>query len=363
MSDDGMNMKLANNTRIFEQAVHWIEVFRDGDQHGGQGDRTAFFAWLAESPRNVEELNFALTLCEEIAGLTPQQRARIEELARGETTAPLPAANVVPLKTGPGLHQTTTHATASRPPVRTGQRRLYAAAAGLALAAVAAWVALDTFGADVHRTRVGEQRTVQLPDGSTVHLNAGSRLQVRYTREQRALELLEGEALFKVAPDPARPFRVRADQLLAQAIGTQFNVHRRVSGTVVSVLEGAVRVEERPDDGKPAAVELLQAGEQARLDHGGRLDKQPLANAAAVTAWRQQRLIFQNESLADIAAEFNRHNASPRITVADDIAAARHFAGTFDTDAPEALIEALAADSSLRIERKRGQIIIRARSP
>ena len=66
-----------------------------------------------------------------------------------------------------------------------------------------------------------------------VHLNTRSRVEVNFTGAARDIRLLEGEALFTVARDPARPFTVYAGTNIIQAVGTQFNVLRRPSGTTV----------------------------------------------------------------------------------------------------------------------------------
>ncbi len=336
------------DTRIFDHAVRWIDTFKSGT-----GDRATFFAWLAESPRHVEELQFALALMEEISELTSQQRTQIETVADQEGgIAAQMTASVVPIRQ---------HGRAETPR-RTDSRWMLVSglAAGVAVIALSTWLAIGSLGAQVYATRIGEQRSLQLEDGSTVHLNARSRLRVRFTAELRQLELIEGEALFKVASDASRPFRVAADESVIQAIGTQFNVHRRASGTVVSVLEGAVRVEQTQAAGAAPST-TLKAGEEVRIGKDGRRIQQVVASPGNVTAWRQHRLVFQGDTLADIATEFNRYNVSPQIRIEGEVAATRHFAGTFDTDAPQALIEALAADASLQITRTDREIVIRSR--
>src|SRR5205823_2531257 len=86
------------------------------------------------------------------------------------------------------------------------------------------------------------ERSIALPDGSLIELNARSSVRVRFTSNERAVELFEGQALFRVAKDPARPFIVSSDGKRVRAVGTQFDVYRKKASTTVTVLEGRVTV-------------------------------------------------------------------------------------------------------------------------
>src|SRR5262249_55544737 len=139
--------------------------------------------------------------------------------------------------------------------------------------------------------------------------------------------------LFHVAKNPARPFIVRSGVTTVRAVGTEFDVYRKASGTTVTVLEGEVAVVPHADSGEvgdvnagsaepaPAAAEaplatiLVSAGEQVTVT-GGEVEKRPKADTTAATAWTQQRLIFDATPLEDVAAEFNRYNVK-RLVIAD----------------------------------------------
>ena len=88
-------------------------------------------------------------------------------------------------------------------------------------------------------TRPGEQRRLQLADGSVVWLNAGSRLRypAAFARPQREV-FLEGEAFFEVARDPKKPFLIHAGQSTTRVLGTSFSVrsYAREPAVVVVVV-------------------------------------------------------------------------------------------------------------------------------
>ena len=107
-----------------------------------------------------------------------------------------------------------------------------ALAAGLTIVAVAIGLlliqpdeeagALDAANL-IHSTAIGQQRSVTLPDGSSIWINTNSRLHVEYSEERRGIFLHQGEAFFDVAKSE-RPFVVAAGNSQVTAIGTAFAV-------------------------------------------------------------------------------------------------------------------------------------------
>ena len=229
-----------------------------------------------------------------------------------------------------------------------------------------------------YTTEIGEQRALTLVDGSIIQLNTHSRLKVRLTVGAREVHVLEGEALFKVAHDAVRPFRVHTGDAVITAVGTQFEVYRKPAGTSVEVLEGAVEVAPtaivdtaaaRARHGREATlnqthhtqVARVAAGEEVDIGSGTGLVRRKLIIPAEVAVWRQRRLVFHNDTLAEIAAEFNRYNRL-KIRVEGQAGMAR-FAGTFDADSPQEFIAAVAPHQELGIERRSNEVVIREREP
>ncbi len=109
---------------------------------------------------------------------------------------------------------------------------LAAAAAMIVVVCGAVWIlarwralgAADRLTVTAH----GEQGVRQLPDGSVLHLNTDSEVTVRYSHGERLVELERGEALFQVAHDDQRRFRVAAGEAGVLAVGTRFDVYRSI---------------------------------------------------------------------------------------------------------------------------------------
>jgi transmembrane sensor len=185
---------------------------------------------------------------------------------------------------------------------------------------------------------VGVNREVQLPDGSTVTLAAGSKLSTQFTRGERNVFLENGEALFKVKHIHARPFIVHAMDTTVTAVGTAFNV-RAESGVVrVTVTEGIVDVaHQRPILGElrqwvggSAGDFRLASGNQVTLSAGA---PKPVAITAAspqVTTWVGGTLSFVDEPLVSVVAAVNRYARVPLVLEDGDLGSYR-YTGTVVT--------------------------------
>ena len=221
-----------------------------------------------------------------------------------------------------------------------------AAAASAAIAATVGWRLLDNV--DLHRTGIGERRTVALSDGSRVTLNTASTVEVAFTRGERRLRLVRGEALFEVAHDTSRPFLVDAGAARFRALGTAFNVRVRPDVVELTVTQGVVAVvagEARVDEG-PAA--RIAAGGGAVVRSGAvaptALDEQHLRQR---TAWQDGVLEFDGESLAQVVGEFNRYRRQP-IVIGDARLESLRIGGRFEVDEADKFLTALT--SSFPIE-------------
>jgi transmembrane sensor len=213
-------------------------------------------------------------------------------------------------------------------------------------------------------TGVGELCSVVLPDHSVVELNTHSEIRFDFNPTERRVELVRGEAFFVVAKDPGRPFVVVTDVATARAVGTRFSVYRRPAGTLVTVAEGKVLVRDlsgiRQSSASTgvSAVEVVP-GEQAEAQPG----KPVVMHQAALQrslAWREHRLIFAGEPLANVVEEFNRYNVTV-LTITEPRLRDQRISGVFDANDPESLIDFLVKVDHIPMSRAiRGQVRIGA---
>ncbi len=349
------------NAQILEEAAEWFVEFEGEDADGANKmQREAFDEWLRRSPEHVRAFLELLPLWEQGAARREPPDVDSQHLIDRALNA---KANVVPLSP---LVKSAAPAPAPVRAVPEGVRAprrlkpVTAIAASAVLAIGAAWL-LEQHG--TYSTRIGEQRSLTLPDGSIVELNARSRVRIRFAARERGIDLLEGQALFRVAHEKARPFVVYSADTKIRAVGTEFDVYRKASGTTITVLEGRVAVvapesERRAGEitGTSAQRELapltLSAGQRTvvALQPATRADARTVTRVdpAVAIAWTQRRLMFQKTALAEVVDEFNRYNARP-LRIDDPDIRAFLVSGTFASTDPASLLRFLREQPGIRV--------------
>ncbi|AZD23313.1 Iron siderophore sensor protein [Pseudomonas chlororaphis subsp. aurantiaca] len=187
-------------------------------------------------------------------------------------------------------------------------------------------------------TAPGERRHVALPDGSQVDLNSRSRLRVRYEKGLRSVELSEGEAMFSVEHDSSRPFVVAAGPGKVTVTGTRFDVRRDAAQTRVAVEQGTVKVQGR--DAADSDFVNLTAGLGTAVDAQGQVAAAYAVDPQALTAWRSGKLVFNNASLNEVAAEVSRYREQP-LRVGSEAVGRLRLTSVFKADDTDALLKAL----------------------
>lgn len=221
----------------------------------------------------------------------------------------------------------------------------------------------------------GQQLLATLPDdaasGSTVQLDTSTRLTARLYRNRREVELSDGQAMFSVHSDPARPFQVLAGDLRITVVGTRFSVRHTAQGlgaghTVVAVEEGKVKVERQQRDTDPAqqvpALVLLTAGQmlEGGSAHDASLGTVTEVAPAAVAQWRSGRLSFSRTPLAQALAEFERYGPTG-LVVRDPAVAALPVGGSYGLNQHQRFAEFLPHLLPVRLVKRDGVTEIVAR--
>jgi transmembrane sensor len=205
-------------------------------------------------------------------------------------------------------------------------------------------------------TAVGERREMQLSDGSTLSLNTNSLVEVAMADNRRNLTLVRGEALFNVAHDASRPFRVKVGDRIVQAVGTAFDVRVYSAGDLeVIVTNGIVNVlpaAEAPDAAPTPIASGLGKGEVLRIDDSGSQSRIRLEDdaLAARLSWRTGALVFNGETLARALEEFSRYTRD-RFVIDDPELRNLRIGGYFPVGDTAALLEALGAGFGLESTR------------
>ncbi len=233
------------------------------------------------------------------------------------------------------------------------RHRMAWAAAVASVMVVGAALAVRFAGAEIYATGIGERSTFTLADGSTVELNAQSRIQVHYSESQRRVELVKGQVLFNVAKNTSRPFVVRAGNRNIVAVGTRFDVRLDPGSVQVTLIEGKVRVEQQSAQRQDAV--LLTPGKQL-LARSGRAPSVRSIDVAKVTGWHDGRIFLDDLPLAEAVAEMNKHSAV-QIIVDDPALAQWRVSGMFRAGGQEAFVNALEEYFPVAVQHRGGQTI------
>lgn len=361
---------------VTEQASAWWLLLSEGD--ASAAERRAFAEWSTRSPERVGAFLQAARLTQVLGSPGTQwPDTSVEELVRAAQASRNEVTRLAPAQSN------------SRAGESSGSRRFEASdarrhegkdagraassgwgvslagrlVAGAAVAIAAAAIGLH-FSSRPERieTAIGEQRSVQLSDGSLVTLNTASVVELRFSRDRRQLTLLAGEALFKVAHDAGRPFDVIAGSTTVRAIGTRFNVDRRENATTVTVVEGRVAVF------AASAASPESAGDSVSLGAGERVTRTvqgagqvARADVGTSIAWTERKLIFERRPLGEVASEFNRYNRQV-IEIQGERLRGQEVTGVFQAGDPESFLMFLSRLPDVTVERTPdSRVIVRSR--
>jgi transmembrane sensor len=339
---------------LTHQAADWHARLRGGSL--SEVEEARFRAWLSGDPARRREFDEISALWDKLESVANSPEV-LGELRVARAPAPAPARR---------------------------SRRAFVGWALASAAGVAAAVGFVSWqrmlAPEIYETGVGEQRPVPLSDGSVITLNTSSRVEARISDGQRRIAILQGQANFEVAKDPARPFIVSAGKGEVLALGTTFDVYRRSGDVVVTLIEGRVAVVPEvpagqsgasvklvsssgvPDEAAQAALRaiVLAAGEQVTFGARDRAPVRGQADLQRVSAWRARKLDFADTTLAEAIAEGNRYSNLKLELRAPEFADSR-LSGVFDAGRNDALAEGLAAYFGLRAERTGDDLIVLTR--
>lgn len=181
-------------------------------------------------------------------------------------------------------------------------------------------------------------RTLNLPDGSTLFVNANTRLRVDFSAHQRIIHLDQGQLYVEVAPDKERPLFVQAGDAHVRVVGTGFDIRRSQQQLVVSVAHGQVAF--APDAKSPTT--LLGAQQRATYSYAKGTLQEHTLTVEEVADWRSGHLAFRNRDLASLIDELSLYRPQAPLQVSQAVAQLK-VSGNLDVNDPDALLNALPA--------------------
>ncbi|GLQ93093.1 FecR family protein [Dyella acidisoli] len=297
------------------EAERWFVLLLEADCTNDE--RAAFERWLAADPSHLAEYRRL------------EQAWRVSSEALREPKW-VEAANRALLRPKP------------RPWFQRGGFWAGAAACACALLVVLVWTprwltrSTEPAGT-TYATHAGQLQTLSLSDGSSIVLDTNSAVVVRYDEQARRVDLLRGQAQFKVHGNHAWPFVVHVQNGTVTAVGTWFQVRIDADATNVTLIEGKLAIATATPGNAPQQASL-QSGESLAFDLAGHISAVEPADVQTAESWPEGRLVVHDWRLSDLVTEINRYSTT-QLEIGDPSLQDLRVSGTFrDNDVDAVLL-------------------------
>lgn len=235
-------------------------------------------------------------------------------------------------------------------------------------------------GSKIYTAAYGERKNIQLPDGTTVTLNAGSNIKINAQFGTGIRDVyLEGEAFFEVKHDTSLPFIVHTPAMDVKALGTAFNVKAYLdeSITETSLLRGLVEVTLKEDNNFKTLLypnqkiewqhqnENIAGNDLPAAKKSGSLNAtDSLKKKLVVTdngdikeiAWKENKLIFDDQLFGDIAILLERWYGA-KIEFKDKAIRNYRFTGMFEKEDLNTVLDFLKESRHFNYKIESGEIL------
>jgi transmembrane sensor len=210
----------------------------------------------------------------------------------------------------------------------------------LALLAWLYWPTLQRLGSELH-TDAGERRSVRLADGSTLHLDSASAMNVDLRGRTRQMQLVQGQVYLEVMLD-GRALEVQVDDTRIQVFGTRLQITRHGDHDELVVIKGKATVSQGADQ------RMINAGERVTFS-AAHINPVEKVDIQLVDAWRSGQLKARNLPLTEVLERLAGYQGQ-RVWLLDEQAAYRRINADFDLDHPTQSLDTLAAEQQLRLQ-------------
>lgn len=204
----------------------------------------------------------------------------------------------------------------------------------------------------------GQKLICELPDGSTVKLNSGSKISYpKHFKGSNREVSLSGEAFFDVFRNPERPFVIRTSQMNITVLGTSFNVNAYTEDAIssVAVKTGKVAVKSTVNDQEVTLLpnEKVQVAAQDAM-----MKKGSVQNDEKVFGWLEQTLMFEDDDLPTIITRLERWY-DVKVEVVRKMNEKKTFTGKYKNPSLRAVMESLSYAYDFEYELNGKKVIIK----
>lgn len=250
------------------------------------------------------------------------------------------------------------------PPARVRRLYWYAAAAVLMLLGTTLFFLITKkkplpVNADqLVSTPAGSRKTIRLPDGTVVQLNAGTSLVIPgdFGLKDRVIKLT-GEAFFTVATDATHPFIIHAGNMQTTVLGTSFNIRSWPGEATWAIGVSTGKVKVANEVNKQVVAECLTANKSLTHHIESGTDDITDTDATMPGAWRNNIFQFNNSSMAEIGQELQRQYNIP-VVVNGEGKNGGHYKISFSREPLTKVLKVLGGLTGITYTIKSDQVII-----
>lgn len=208
-----------------------------------------------------------------------------------------------------------------------------------------------------YTTNHTETKFIQLPDNSTVTLNANSSLKLHTDWDiTKAREVwVTGEAFFSVShKSNNQKFIVHSRELDVEVLGTKFSVNNRLGTNKVILNTGKVKLTHTKEDESI----IMVPGELVEFQVDKKDFKRQKVNAEKYTSWRNKKLVFSSTSLFKIAKTLEE-TYGYEVVFANENLKNKKFTGTINIRDIDVLLSSIAETFNLKVIKDGNEILIK----
>jgi len=208
-------------------------------------------------------------------------------------------------------------------------------------------------GATVVQSDASGEKSVRLPDGSLVDLNASSRIIYSENEKEHLRNVrLKGEAFFNVSPDAGNPFMVTANNAVVRVIGTSFNINAGEDKDKVSVYVESGKVELSGIGSEQSPV-IIEAGFAGTVT-GSKIERFSPTNSNMLS-WKTKNLVFHETRMTEVLEALNNTFHRNIICKQEKIGNFR-FTGNFNNQPVDTILQVLSTAFNLTVEYENSSI-------
>ena len=197
----------------------------------------------------------------------------------------------------------------------------------------------------IYKTAINEQKTIPLPDGSTIALKPGTTLKIPsgYNEGIREVILIHGAAFFEVIHKEHMPFIVNMGSTTVKDLGTSFSIMKEDDSISVSVTSGEVEFLTKSN----METKVLSAGMTLQYNTGTNKSQPAIIRIDTLSAGKTPLLNFDDVALSEVMSRL-QEAYNRKIVLMDSAVSKKRFKGYLEGQSFEEALDILCKSLDIK---------------